>query len=201
MPTVTTILMAAGTAYQAVNALNQQAKADKAAQQASDQAMRISNQQTNQLASLKVPTLGTELAQQNMQSRQMSNVQALKESGAAGVLGGLTAANQQAQQEDLQLAARADEMQYQRDMAVKQQDQAISDAKINRAYDLEMSRLQGAQTAKAANQSIVNQSIGSGVQFMGNMDIARIKEGQEPLKLYGEEGSNSIFKYKPVINT
>jgi hypothetical protein len=201
MPTVTTILMAAGTAYQAVNALNQQAKADKAAQQASDQAMRISNQQTNQLASLNVPTLGTKLAQENLQARQMGNIQALKESGAAGVLGGLTAVNQQAQAEDLQLAANADQMAYERDLMVKRQDQAIADAKINRAYDLELSRLQGAQTAKAANQSIVNQSIGSGVQFMGNMDIARIKEGQEPLKLYGEEGSNSIFKYKPVINT
>jgi len=201
MPTVTTILMAAGTAYQAVNAMNEKAQAEKALAVSGQSAARINESQTNQLTSLKVPTLGTQLAQENLQARQMGNVQALKESGAAGVLGGLTAVNQQAQAEDLQLAANADQMAYERDLMVKRQDQAIQDAKINRAYDLEMQRIGGAQTAIAANQSTVNQSIGSGVQFMGNMDIARIKEGQEPLKLFGEKGSNSIFKYKPVINT
>jgi hypothetical protein len=193
MPTVTTILMAAGTAYQAINALNQQAKADKAAEVASAEAMRISNQQTNQLTSLKIPTLGTELAQQNMQARQLGTLQTLKEGGAATVLGGLTRASELAREEDLQLAARADEMQYQRDMAVKQQDQAIADAKINRAYDLELSRLQGAQTAKAANQTAFNQSLGGATQFLGDIDAMKIYKGQDPLKI------TDIFKAK--INT
>ena len=201
MPTVTTILMAAGTAYQAINALNQQAKADKAAEQASAQAMRISNQQANQLTSLKVPTLGTQLAQQNLQSQQAGTLQSLKEGGANTLLGGIPLLGEQSREQNLALAAKTDEMQYQRDLMVKQQDQAIADAKINRAYDLEMQRLGGAQTASAANQTAFNQSLGSAAQFMGDIDAMKIYKGQDPLQLWGKEGSNSIFKYKPVINT
>ena len=194
MPTVTTILMAAGTAYQAINALSEQAKAKTALDQYALNAAGISNKQTNLMTSLKVPTLGTELAQQNIQANQLATIQTLKEGGAATVLGGLTKAGEIAREENLQLAAKADDMQYTRDLAVKQQDQAIADAKTNRAYDLEMSRMQGAQTAIAANQSTLNQSIGAASQFMGDMDAMKIYKGQDPLRLYGKKGTNSIFQ-------
>jgi len=182
--------MAAGTAYQAINALNQKAQADLAASQAVTEANRINQGQTNKLASLKVPTLGTELAQQNIQANQSGTIQTLKEGGAATVLGGLTKAGQIAQQEDLQLAANTNEMQYTRDLAVKQEDQAIADAKLNRSYDLQLARLQGAQTASAANQSTINQSIGNASQFMGDMDAMKLYKGQNPTKI------TDIFKPK-----
>jgi hypothetical protein len=190
MPTLTTILMAAGTAYQAINALSEQAKAKTALDQAALNAANISNKQTNLLTSLKVPTRGTDLAQQNIQANQAGIIQTLKKGGAATVLGGLTKASELAREEDLQLAAKADEMQYTRDLAVKQQDQAIADAKLNRAYDLEMSRMQGAQVASAAAQSTLNQSIGSASQFMGDMDAMKIYKGQDPTKI------TDIFKAK-----
>jgi hypothetical protein len=182
--------MAAGTAYQAINAINEQAKAKAAIDQAALNAANISNKQTNLTASLQVPTRGTDLAQQNIQANQAGIIQTLKEGGAATVLGGLTKAGEIAREEDLQLAAKADEMQYTRDLAVKQQDQAIADAKLNRAYDLEMSRLQGAQVASAAAQSTINQSIGSASQFMGDMDAMKIYKGQDPTKI------TNIFKAK-----
>ena len=196
MPTLTTILMAAGTAYQAINALSEQAKAKTALDQAALNAANISNKQTNLMASLQVPTRGTDLAQQNIQANQLATIQTLKEGGAATVLGGLTKAGEIAREENLQLAAKADDMQYNRDLAVKQQDQAIADAKLNRAYDLEMSRMQGAQVASAAAQSTLNQSIGSASQFMGDMDAMKIYKGQDPLQLWGKKGSNSIFQGK-----
>lgn len=201
MPTVTTILMAAGTAYQAINAMNEKAQAEKALAVSGQAAARINESQTNQLTSLKVPTLGTQIAQQNLQSQQAGTLQSLKEGGANTLLGGIPLLGEQAREQNLGLAANADQMAYERDLMVKRQDQAIQDAKINRAYDLEMNRIQGAQTAIAANQSAINESVGSGVQFMGNMDIARIKAGEEPLRLFGQDGTNSIFKYKPKITS
>lgn len=214
MPAVTTILMVAGTAYQAVQAINQKAEADKGIAQAAMNAERVNQSGVNELASLKVPTLGTELAQQNIQARQQAEIQGLKDIGAAGVLGGLTANNQQARAEDLQLADNADQMAYNRDMAVAQQAQANSDAKLNRSYQLEMSRLQGAQTASAANQSAINQSMGSGVQIAGDIATMGAYKGKDPKKLFGNKTAlnrigddlkNSdafvLNKFAPTINT
>jgi hypothetical protein len=196
MPTVTTILMAAGTAYQAVQAMNQKAEADKGIANAATNADRISQGGVNKLASVKVPTLGTQIAQQNIQARQQGNIQSFKEGGAATVLGGLTAAENLAREEDLQLQAKADEMAYNRDMAVAQQEQQNADAKLNRDYQFEMSRLQGAQTASAANQTALNETAAGAVQFMGDLDAMKIYKGKEPLQLWGKAGSNSIFKPK-----
>lgn len=198
MPTVTTILMAAGTAYQAINAMNEKAQAEKALAVSGQAAARINESQTNQLTSLKVPTLGTQIAQQNLQSQQAGTLQSLKEGGATTLLGGIPLLGEQTREQNLNLAANADQMAYERDLMVKRQDQAIQDAKINRAYDLEMNRMQGAQTAIAANQSTVNESLGAASQFMGDLDAMKIYKGQEPLKLWGKAGSNSIFK--PTIS-
>lgn len=196
MPAVTSILMAAGTAYQAVQAINQKAEADKGIAQAAMNTERINQGGVNKLASVKVPTIGTQLAQQNIQARQQGNIQAFKEGGAATVLGGLTASENLAREEDLQLQAKADEMAYNRDMAVAQQEQQLADDRLNKQYQLEMSRLQGAQTASTASQNALNQSIAGGIQFMGDLDAMKIYKDQEPLQLWGGAKSNAIFKPK-----
>jgi hypothetical protein len=188
--------MAAGTAFQAVNAMNEKAQAEKALAVSSQNAARINESQTNQLTSLKVPTLGTQIAQQNLQSQQAGTLQSLKEGGANTLLGGIPLLGQQAREQNLGLAANADQMAYDRDLMVKRQDQAIQDAKVNRAYDLEMNRMQGAQTAIAANQNAFNESVGGAFQFLGDLDTMKIYKGQDPLKLIGKEGTNSIFKAK-----
>lgn len=192
MPTVTTILMAAGTAYQAIQAMNQKAEADKAADQAALNATKIGQGQTNKLTSLKVPTLGTQLAQENLQAQNLNTLQTLKEGGAATVLGGIPLMGEQSRAQNLQLAANTDEMAYNRDMAVAQQDQAIEDAKLNRQYQLEMSRLQGAQAASAANQNAINQSIGSFAQIAGDVATMNAYKGKDPTKLWGDK--NALFK-------
>ncbi len=187
MPAVTTLLMDAGTAFHAVQALNQKSEAEAAASQAALNATKIGDKTVNALASLKVPTLGTELAQQNAQARQLTDLQALKEGGAATVLGGMTAREGQARAEDLQLQAQTDERAYNRDLAVAQQEQANADAKLNRQYQLEMSRLAGAQTAAANAQSTLNQSIGSAAQIAGDIATMNAYTGKTPKKIFGNK--------------
>lgn len=142
---------ALGSGYQMYQGARTKSAADEAAAKAAQQYASI--QEGNKFNELQVPTLGLELAQQNMQARQASNIQALQEGGASTVLGGLTAANQQAQAEDLQLSAQAQEAQYARDMARAQNAQQLEANRVNREAGLAQSRLQGAQAAAAQGES------------------------------------------------
>ena len=154
------------SAYQGIKGAQATAAANKAAEDAAIEASRI--QEVNKMADLKVPTLGLNLAQQNLQARQLSDVQALKDIGAAGVLGGLTAANQQAQAEDLQLAAQADQMQYQRDLAAAQNAQQIEQNSMQRDFAMSQARLGGAQQAAAEGRQQVNAAISGGLGALSN---------------------------------
>lgn len=140
-------LAAAGGIKQAIDASNAKAEADNAAQQEAMKLARIN--EADKFKSLQVPTLGLELAQQNIQARQQENIQALKEGGAATVLGGLTANENLAREQDLQLAAQANQMQYARDQAQAQNAQQIEQNRAQREAALAQSRLQGAQTMGA----------------------------------------------------
>ena len=141
-------LTAAGGIKQAIDASNQKAAADNAAQQEANKLARIN--EADRFQALQVPTLGLELAQQNIQSEQANALRALQESGgAAGVLGGLTALNQQGRAQDLQLAAQANQMEYQRNMAQAQNAQQIEQNRVAREAGLAQSRLQGAQVMGA----------------------------------------------------
>jgi hypothetical protein len=162
-------LAAVGTGmsvYQGIKGASDKAKADAAAVNAANDLQRI--QEQDKFAALQVPTLGLELAQENIQARQSENVRALKESGAAGVLGGLTAANQQAQAQDLQLAAQADQMQAQRDQMQAQNAQQIESNRIQRQVGLAGQRLEGAQKASALGQGQIDTAIQGGISNLAN---------------------------------
>ena len=154
------------SAYQGIKGAQATAAANKAAEQASENLSRI--QEQNKFESLQVPTLGTELAQQNLQARQASNIQALQEGGAATVLGGLTAANQQAQAQDLQLAANADQMQYQRDQMLAQNAQQLEQNRVQREFGLGQMKLTGAQTAAAEGRQMQNAAMAGGLEALSN---------------------------------
>jgi hypothetical protein len=139
---------------QGIKGSNAKAKADAASVNAANDLQRVLEQ--NRFEALKVPSLGLNLAQQNMQAWQQSQIQALKESGAAGVLGGLTNVNQQAAAQNQQLAAQADEMQAQRDQMQAQNAQQIEANRVARQTGLAQQRLGGAQAASAQSQSEVN---------------------------------------------
>ena len=154
------------SAYQGIKGAQATAAANDAADQAAQNLARI--QEADKMQALKVPTLGTELAQQNIQARQAGDIQALKDVGAAGVLGGLTAANQQAQAEDLQLAAQAQQAQYQRDLMQAQNAQQIEQNRMQRQVGLEQMKLQGSQAAAAEGRQMINTALAGGLESLSN---------------------------------
>lgn len=175
-------ISALGSGYQIYQGQKAKSDASSAAGKAAQQFAAIN--EANKFADVQVPTLGLELAQQNLQARQASNIQALQEGGAATVLGGLTAANQQAQAEDLQLAAQAQEAQYARDMARAQNAQQIEANRVNREAGLAQSRIQGAQVAAAEGASNIAAGIGGLAQ--GASDIATLAAYKD---IYGNKGT------------
>jgi hypothetical protein len=154
------------SAYQGFKGAQAESAANEAAAQAASDAKRISEQ--DKFASLKVPTLGAELAQQNIQAQQASTLRALQESGAAGVLGGLTGLGQQSQAQNLQLAAQADQMQYQRDAALAQNAQQIEQGRMQREFAMNQSKLAGAQSAAAEGRQQQNMAIQGGLSALSN---------------------------------
>jgi hypothetical protein len=162
-------LAAVGTGMsvvQGINAANAKAKADAASVDAANNIERLMEQ--NRYEALKVPSLGLDLAQQNMQAWQQSQIQALKDVGAAGVLGGLTNVNQQAAAQNQQLAARADEMQAQRDQMQAQNAQQIESNRVQRQVGLQQQRLAGAQNASAQGQAGYEAAIQGGIGNLAN---------------------------------
>lgn len=166
-------IAAIGSATQIIQGANAKSEADQAATNAANQLARI--QEADKFKNLQVPTLGLELAQQNMQARQAQDLQGLQDIGAAGVLGGLTKLETQGRAEDLALSAQANEMQYQRDAMLAQNAQQIEQNRAQREGALASSRLAGAQTASAQNAANVQAGIAGLGQLGGQMALAAYK--------------------------
>jgi hypothetical protein len=150
----------------------QMIQASQAKAEALDASAKAANEfaslkEVNKLAALKIPTLGTELAKQNLEQRTAGQLQAFQEAGANVLLGGATALNQAAMEENLNLAAQADDRQFQRDAMVAQQEQAIEAGRINRGAALAQSRIAGAGQARAEAQQNINSALGGAVQTLG----------------------------------
>jgi hypothetical protein len=154
------------SAYQGIKGAQATAAANSAAEDAANQAARIA--EADRFKSLQVPTLGLELAQQNAQMRQAADIQALQEGGAVTTLGGMTRSNLLAQQQDLQLAANADQMAYQRDLAQAQNAQQIEQGRMQREYAMNQARLAGSQSAAAEGRQQVNAAIQGGLGALSN---------------------------------
>lgn len=193
---------AALSAYQMIQGAQQERMANQAAESSARAIAQLKN--VNQLKGLQVPTLGTELAQQNIQQQQQQNVQALKEQGPAGVLGGLPAVAEATRKENLGLAAQANEMQYQRDLAVAQQEQQVQNQNIDRQAQLESMRLQGAQQGAAQGRQNFMAGLGGIAQAGSNfatMDMYNNLYGKNNAfqGIQFEQPANSLFA--PVNNS
>ena len=166
-------IAAAGSASQMIQGANAKAQADQAASNAANQLAQLA--EADRYKSLQVPTLGLELAQQNVQARQAQQLQGLRDIGAAGVLGGATAAGLQAQQEDLQLAAQAQQAQFQRDYLQAENAQRIEANRIARQSGLEQSRLQGAQAAASQAQAMQQAGLAGLASTAGQFAVESFK--------------------------
>jgi hypothetical protein len=147
LATAATIASIGLSAKQFLDGARAQSNANKAAQDAANTAARIA--ENDKFLALNVPTLGIENAQQNMQAWQQQQIQNLKDIGAAGVLGGITASGQQARAQNRELSADAQQMQYQRDMAQAQNAQQIEQGRMQREFGMNQAKLAGAQQAAA----------------------------------------------------
>jgi hypothetical protein len=162
MPTTAALALAGVQALQASQA---KAEALEAGAKAANQYASI--KEFNKLAALKIPTLGTDLAKQNLEQRTAAQLNAFQQAGANAVLGGTTALNQASMEQDLNLAAQADEKQFQRDAMVAQQEQAIESGRVNREAALAQSRIAGAGQARAEAQQDFSSALGGAVQTLG----------------------------------
>jgi hypothetical protein len=179
-------LAAGGAATSIIQGANAKSEAEDAAGKAAQSLAQM--QESDKFKNLQVPTLGLEMAQQNVQARQAQQLQSLKDIGAAGVLGGLTAVNQQGQAEDLALAAQAQEAQYARDFAQAQNAQGVEQRNLARQSGLEQQRLAGAQSAAAYGQQQINSGISGLAQIGGNVLLQSV--ANQPL--YGEQGKGEL---------
>lgn len=162
MPTSAALALAGIQALQA-----SQAKAEALDASAKSANQFASIKEVNKLAALPIATLGTNLAKQNLEQKIGGQLNAFQQAGANVLLGGATALNQASMEENLNLAAQADEKQFQRDAMVAQQEQAIESGRVNREAALAQSRIAGAGQARAESQQNLNSAFGGAVETLG----------------------------------
>jgi hypothetical protein len=182
-------IAAAGSGYQMIQGANAKAQANQAASNAANQLAQLA--EADRFKSLQVPTLGLELAQQNIQARQAQQLQGLQDIGAAGVLGGTTALNVQGQREDLALAAQGQQAQYERDIAQAENAQRIEANRIARQSGLAQSRLQGAQLAASQGQAEQNAGLAGLASTAGQFAVESFKN--QPLYDQTKVGDNGAL--------
>ena len=177
------------SAYQGIKGAQAEAAANSAADQAANEAKRIS--EANKFQSLQVPTLGIELAQQNLQADAANTLRALQESGPTGPLGGATALNQQIRNQELKLAGQVGDMQYQRDMALAQNAQQIEQGRMQREFAMNQAKLAGAQSAAAEGRQAKAAGIQGGLNALSS--AATLKAYRDVNGVGGGTGNGSNF--------
>lgn len=177
MPAVTTSVVATGAALAGLGMSAAQAvQANKSAKQAAEGATKAATtlegmKEQNALAGLQVPTLGFDLAQQGLDRATQAALTSVQGAGAEGVIGGVGQITQAANEQELQLAAQANQLEYQRDLAQAETQQGINTRKFKQLSELELSRLTGAQLAQYQaelnKQKAIENAIGSGISALG----------------------------------
>ena len=187
MAGVTTALMAAGMAANAIQMVDQQKKKQEADFEAKNQAAKLGQlQETDYMAGMQVPTLGFDLASQAAMARSAEAIQALQGAGTEAVLGGVPSVVQQGMQQDLNIAAGLSEAEYQNELMKAQAKQGIETRRLAREQDLAESRLQGSQLASFSAAQNRNQAIGGMINLAAQgaamYDANQSLYGSQPLE-------------------
>ena len=172
-----TATIAAGTALAGLGmSVGQAVKAQKDKNNAQSQAAAAANairdmKQENAYEDLQVPTLGFELAQQGLDKSTIAALQTAQSAGAEGVIGGVGRINEAANAQELNLAAQANDAEYNRDKLIAGAQQDINSNKFKQLSDLEISRLNGAQQeayyAEMRKQQAIAGAFGSATSALG----------------------------------
>lgn len=186
MPGVTTSIIALGGLGLSAAQYAKANQADKKAQQAAKQAMADlkSISEVNPYKETQVPTLGFDLAQQQMIQQQTAALDYAKSMGAsgAGMVAGLTNASNE---QSLRLAAQANQAESDRDMAIAGAQSGINQRQADRDFRVGSSELSGAQQAsleaRRQKQAAIEGAFGSLTTAANAID----------LKAYGMKGNGA----------
>lgn len=191
-----TAVISAGVALAGVGlSVNQAVQADKerkrAQQAASDAANRMKNiKEENAFKNVEMPTLGFELAQQSADRAMMSGVQSVQGAGAEAVIGALPGMMQVGSEQQLQLAAQANEAQMGLELTKAQAQQEANARNAMAQREMALYELQGAQGATAQAQANINAGITGAVQGLGTaVDI--YGKGLEAYKLQNQNNTTT----------
>ena len=169
-----TAVISAGVALAGVGmSVNQAVQADKerkkAQQAASAAANRMKNiKEENAFKNIEMPTLGFELAQQSADRAMMSGIQSVQGAGAEAVIGALPGMMQVGSEQQLQLAAQANEAQMGLDITKAEAQQGANMRNTMAEREMELYRLEGAQGAAAQAQANKQAGIAGAVQGLGS---------------------------------
>lgn len=164
MAAVTTALSIAGgvaglgmNVADAIKAKKAKDSAQQAATKAAAQLKGVKEQDV--FGQVQVPTLGYELAQQNIDRSTKEAMQAAKGAGAEGVIGATGSVLQASNEAALNLASQAGETAFQRDLYQAQNKSGIEQRRAEREAGIYGSELAGAQQAAADAQARRDESI------------------------------------------
>lgn len=170
MAAVTSTLVALGgigvSAAQAIKSQQQMKQATQASNLAKQQLKQI--KETNPFKALQVPTLGLEMAQQQQSQREAQMVGALQGVGAEGVIGGIGNVAAAGNEQDLALAAQANQAQYGRDMAQAEAQLGIGARQAERDWMAGIGEIQQQNAILAQAQKNKNAAIEGALGFAGS---------------------------------
>ena len=145
------------SAAQAIKANKDMKTADNAAKAAKNELSKIS--ETNAFKQVQVPTLGFNLAQQSQAQRSASALSAVQSAGAEGVIGGVGQIMQAGNEQDLQLAAQADEAKFKRDAMQADAEMGISARKQERDFMIGTNEVASQEARRSQAESNRNAAI------------------------------------------
>ena len=154
------------SAAQAIKSSKDMKTAANAAQAAKNDLAKIS--ETNAFKQVQVPTLGLNLAQQSQAQRSASALSAVQSAGAEGVIGGVGQIMQAGNEQDLQLAAQADEAKFKRDAMQAEAEMGISSRKQERDFLIGSNELQSENIKRAYAEENRNAAITGMFELAGS---------------------------------
>ena len=177
MAAVTSTLVALGgvglSAAQAIKANKDMKQAASAADLAKNQLKQI--KETNPFKAVQTPMLGFELAQQQQSQREAQMVGALQGTGAEGVLGGIGQLAAAGNEQDLQLAAQANQTQFGRDMAQAEAESGIQARKAERDFMAGIGEVQQQNAIRAQAEANRNAAIEGAFSSLGTAALGADK--------------------------
>jgi hypothetical protein len=192
MAAVTSTLVALGgigvSAAQAIKSQNQMKQATQASALAKQQLAQI--KETNPFRALQVPTLGFDMAQQQQSQREAQMVGALQGVGAEGVIGGIGQVAAAGNEQDMALAAQANQAQYGRDVAQAEAQLGIGARQAERDFMLGVGEVQEQNMRRAEAIANRNAAIEGAVGFAGSAAGGL----DDMVGLYGKSGAEAQRK-------